>query len=98
MLRTMITDAAFEQTWVLQGRLCGRWAVDLTQVWNAGRNERQGRKCVVDLEDVTCVDSDGETLLRQMVDEGCELVASRAYTKHVLESLKADRSKNDVDC
>jgi DNA-binding LytR/AlgR family response regulator len=97
MLRTMITDAPFEQTWVLQGRLCGRWATDLRERWNAAQNERQGRKCVVNLEDVTWVDSDGENLLRQMLDEGCQLVASRAYTKYVLDTLKADRSFNHVD-
>lgn len=97
MLRTMITEAAFEQRWVVQGRLCGQWAIDLKQRWSAARNERQGRKCVVDLEDVTCVDSDGETLLREMLDEGCQVVATRAYTKYVLETLKADRSYNHVD-
>jgi len=60
MLRTMISDTPFEQTWVLQGRLCGQWALDLKQRWDAMRNERQGRKCVVDLEDLINVDSDGE--------------------------------------
>jgi len=97
MLRTMISDTPFEQTWVLQGRLCGQWAVDLQRRWKAARNERQGRKCIVNLEDVTYMDSDGQTLLQQMLDEGCQLVASRVYTKYVLESLKADRSYNHVD-
>jgi anti-anti-sigma regulatory factor len=97
MLRTMIKDAPFEQTWILQGRLGGQWAVDLKQRWEETRNERQGRKCIVDLDDVTCVDSEGETLLRQMLDEGCHLVASRIYTKSILDTLKADRSYNHVD-
>jgi ABC-type transporter Mla MlaB component len=97
MLRTMITDAPFEQKWVLQGRLCGQWAIDLKQRWDAARNERQGRKCVVDLEDVTCVDSNGEVLLREMLEEGCRIISSRAYTKYVLETLKAERSSSHVD-
>jgi len=29
----MITDTPFEQKWVLQGRLCGQWAVDLKEKW-----------------------------------------------------------------
>lgn len=93
----MVNETPFEQTWVLQGRLCGQWAVDLKQRWDAARGERQGRKCVVDLEDVTYVDRDGETLLREMLDEGCELIASRVYTKYFLETLKADRSYRHVD-
>lgn len=89
MLRTMITDTPFAQQWVLQGRLCGPWAADLKQRWEETRNERRGRKCVVNLEDVTCVDAAGEAALLQMVTEGCQVVASRAYMKHVLASLSA---------
>jgi ABC-type transporter Mla MlaB component len=88
VLRTMITDAPFEQRWVLQGRLAGQWVVDLEQRWEETRDARQGRRCVVDLEDVTWVDGAGERLLTQMLSDGCELVASRAYMKYLLEGLK----------
>jgi ABC-type transporter Mla MlaB component len=87
MLRTMITDAPFEQRWVLQGRLCGQWAVDLNDQWESTKSTRVGRRCTVDLEDVVCVDSQGESTLLRMVAEGAALVASRAYMKHILESL-----------
>jgi ABC-type transporter Mla MlaB component len=87
MLRAMITDAAFEQKWVLQGRLCSRWAADLKEKWESTRSTRQGRMCTVDLEDVVSVDSQGESVLLEMVNEGAALVASRAYMKHILESL-----------
>ena len=87
MLRTMITDTPFELKWVLQGRLCGEWAVDLKEQWESTKGTRAGRKCTVDLEDVICVDNKGEKVLLEMVAEGVELIASRAYMKHVLESL-----------
>jgi ABC-type transporter Mla MlaB component len=89
MLRTMISDTAFEQKWVLQGRLSGQWAEDLKQQWESTRNSRTGRRCAVDLEDVTCVDSKGEAVLLEMVSDGAVFVASRAYMKHVLEALSA---------
>ena len=88
MLRTMITDTPFEQKWVLQGRLCGVWALDLQEKWLSTRSTREGRKCAVDLEDVILVDGKGECVLLQMASEGAVLRASRAYMKHVLESLK----------
>jgi anti-anti-sigma regulatory factor len=84
----MITDSPFEQKWILQGRLCGQWAEDLKEKWENGRSGRKGRRCAIDLEDVTCVDSKGEGVLLEMVTEGATLLASRAYMKRVLESLK----------
>jgi ABC-type transporter Mla MlaB component len=87
MLRTMITETPFEQTWVLQGKLTGQWAIDLKRQWMETKNARQGRKCVVDLEDVTCVDVEGEKVLQQILAEGVRVVVSRAYMKHVIESL-----------
>lgn len=92
MLRTMIADTAFEQTWVLQGKLCGRWAVDLRQRWDEAKSTRQGRMCVVNLEDVIYVDREGEELLRQILTEGAQLVASRAYMKDIVASLNVRNS------
>ena len=101
MLRTMITDTPFEQTWVLQGRLCGVWALDLQEKWNSTRSTREGRKCAVDLEDVISVDGDGECVLLQMAREGAALRASRVYMKHILVSLKDQQrqlSKEKQEC
>jgi anti-anti-sigma regulatory factor len=88
MLRAMITDTPFEQRWVLQGRLCTRWAADLKERWESTRSTRIGRKCAVDLEDVISVDTVGEDVLLEMAAEGAMLFATRAYMKHILESLR----------
>jgi ABC-type transporter Mla MlaB component len=87
MLRTMINDSPFEQKWILQGRLCGQWAVDLKERWEETRSARAGRRCVVDLEDVISVDHTGESLLLQMATEGARLIAHRAYMKYILAGL-----------
>ena len=94
MLRTMITDTPFGQKWVLQGRLCGVWALDLQEKWLSTRNAREGRKCAVDLEDVVFVDRKGESVLQQMVSDGAVLRATRVYMKHVLESLKEQQRQS----
>jgi anti-anti-sigma regulatory factor len=88
MLRTMITETPFEQTWVLQGKLTGQWAIELKRQWLETRNARRGRKCVVDLEDVISVDGEGEKVLKQIISEDVRVIVSRAYMKHVVESLK----------
>jgi anti-anti-sigma regulatory factor len=94
VLRTMITDTPFEQKWVLQGRLCGVWALDLQEKWHSTKSTREGRKCAVDLEDVISVDCKGERVLLQMASEGAVLRASRAYMKHILESLKEQQQQS----
>jgi anti-anti-sigma regulatory factor len=88
MLRTMITDTPFEQRWVLQGRLSKQWAADLKQKWESTWSTRIGRNCIVDLEDVISVDAQGEGVLLEMLTEGAALFATRAYMKHILESLR----------
>jgi anti-anti-sigma regulatory factor len=85
----MITETPFEQKWVLQGRLCDQWAADLKERWESARSTRKGRKCTVDLEDVISVDTQGERVLLEMLTEGAALSATRAYMKHILESLQA---------
>jgi ABC-type transporter Mla MlaB component len=93
MLRTMITEAPFEQQWTLQGRLRGQWAADLKTIWEQTRSARAGRTCSVNLEDVTCVDQTGESVLLEMAMEGARLIASRAYMKSILGGLKCGSSK-----
>ena len=90
MLRTTITDAPSEQKWTLQGHLRGQWAADLSRRWDETRNNRAGRKCTVDLEDVISVDETGENTLLQMATEGAHLTATRAYMKHILGGLHVD--------
>jgi anti-anti-sigma regulatory factor len=92
MLRIMIAETPFEQRWVLQGRLCDRWAAELKERWESTRSARIGRKCTVDLEDVTSLDARGERVLLEMLAEGAALFARRAYMKHVLESLRLPRN------
>ena len=89
MLRTTITETPFEQKWVLQGRLCHQWAIDLKERWESTRSARKGRKCTVNLEDVISVDAQGESVLLEMVMEGAVLFATRAYMKYILELLQA---------
>jgi ABC-type transporter Mla MlaB component len=95
MLRTMIADTPFEQKWVLQGRLCGQWAEDLKEKWESTKSAREGRKCEIDLEDVTFVDTKGEGVLLEIAAQGAMLLASRAYMKHVLESLTERHNSSD---
>jgi ABC-type transporter Mla MlaB component len=92
MLRITVTENESEQRWVLQGRLTGSYVEELTAGWRANRNRRQTQSCTVDLNDVTCIDKDGEQVLLMMIKDGAKFVATGLYTKHLLESLSTNNT------
>jgi ABC-type transporter Mla MlaB component len=91
MLKITLTDTPTEQKWILQGRLAEPWVSELWANWTNARDARQGRRCVVDLNDVTFIDQNGETVLLAMMTEDARFVARGVCTKYLLHDL---RSKN----
>ncbi len=87
MLRITVTENTSEQRWVLQGRLIGSTIDELTASWRANQRCSPTQSCVVDLNEVTSIDKEGERVLLMMIKDGAKLVASGLYTKHLLESL-----------
>lgn len=91
MLRITVTEGASEQRWVLQGRLTGRSIEELTANWRINRQNRSpAERCIVDLNQITSIDKDGEQVLLMMIRDGAKFVATGLYTKHLLESLSAE--------
>lgn len=89
MLRITVTETTSEQRWVLQGRLTGSSIEELIANWRANRRCPPSQCCVVDLNEVTSIDKDGEQVLLMMIRDGAKFVATGLYTKHLLESLSA---------
>ncbi len=87
MLRITITDFPDEQRWSLEGRLVGPWAAELSSQWREKRQERNGRKCIVELSNVTFIDGIGETALAEIMTQGAEIIAGGVYTKQRLGDL-----------
>jgi len=88
VLKITITETPTEIRCVLQGRLFGPWVGELRANWRTVSRTRNGRACLVDLNDVTFIDTSGENLLRAMSREGVQFTAKGLYIKNVLESLK----------
>jgi hypothetical protein len=92
MLRTTVTDSASEQRWTLQGRLVKDFQAELISAWKASRKQSPDRIRIVDLDQVTSIDKDGEEVLRMMIQDGAEFVANGLYTKHLLDAMRANRT------
>jgi|SRR5580698_1597508 len=89
MLRITVTETTSEQRWILQGRLTGSSIEELIANWRANRHCSPTRSCIVDLNEITSIDKDGEQALLMMIRDGAKFVATGVYTKHLLESLSA---------
>ena len=91
MLRITVTEGGSEQRWVLQGRLTGCSVEELITNWRINRSGRSPAEgCIVDLNEITAIDKDGEQVLLMMIRDGAKFVATGVYTKHLLESLSAE--------
>jgi ABC-type transporter Mla MlaB component len=86
-LRIAIERGTHVQTWILQGRLAGQNVDELAACWNATREDRVDKNCIVDLIDVTTVDEKGEAQLLEMMNEGARFVGRGVYTTSLLASL-----------
>lgn len=84
MLKITIGDFPGKQTWLLQGRLAGQWADELSSTWKEQHCHPEKGKCIVELIDVTFVDRNGETMLAEFMRQGAGFVANDVYTKHLL--------------
>ena len=92
MLRITVTENTSERRWILQGRLTGSTIEELITSWRANRRGEPSQSCVVDLNEITSIDKDGEQVLLMMLRDGAKFVATGLYTKHLLESLSLQDS------
>jgi len=84
MLRIFETSSPKGQRLILCGQLAGPWVDELRHQWTGSQG-----KNIVDLTDVTFVDEAGEALLRQMKEQGAELVTGGGVaTRDLLRNLR----------
>ena len=62
--------------------------------WTAARQQRDVRRCVVDLSNVTAIDDRGEKMLKTMKRAGAEFLATDVYTKHVIDVISRKYKKH----
>lgn len=93
MLRICFSQTATVQRWILCGQLAGPWVQELRSCWLHNRRSAEASRAVVDLNDVTFIDANGESLLSEMRSAGAEFVAAGVETKHLIENLNGCRGE-----
>jgi ABC-type transporter Mla MlaB component len=92
MFRVSYSDTAGGQRWSLHGRLAGPWVDELRSCWKYARDRAPLAGAVVDLKEVTFIDSAGEALLAEMRGAGAQLVATGVEHQYLLATLDNQES------
>jgi anti-anti-sigma regulatory factor len=89
MLKIDFSETRADEKWILHGLLTTPWVHELRACWKKSHRTGKGRRCVVDLNEVTFIDKTGERLLRTLARCGAQFIASGLYTRHILDQITA---------
>jgi hypothetical protein len=89
MLKIIFSETPAEERWTLHGRLTHPWLQEFRACWKKNHRTDVRRACVVDLNEVTFIDENGEQLLRMLARHEVQFIANGPYTKHVLDHVTA---------
>jgi anti-anti-sigma regulatory factor len=87
MLRITVVEGGADQKLMVEGKLTGPYIPELESAWNEVRHAGWSHQIVIDLSDVTSIDSSGEAALTAMVADGARLLANGVFTKHLIRRL-----------
>jgi anti-anti-sigma regulatory factor len=92
MLRIHIEEKCDSATLRLEGRLAGAWVEELERCCQNVLARRQNRALVIELDGVTFVDEEGQSLLREMHDAGATLVGRGAQCRYLVEQIQQQQT------
>jgi hypothetical protein len=87
MLKISMNDTRRQRKLVLEGKLVPPWIAELNRAWNRAGEGLDGRRLVIDLNDVTLISREGENALLVMMKEGARFSGGGVFTRHVLKQL-----------
>ncbi len=87
MLKITIHNSTNAATLNLEGRLAGPWVEELERSWRAAKDDSPEKPVIVDLCEVTFVDSEGRKLLSSMYEQGARLRTFGCMAKGIVEEI-----------
>jgi len=80
-------------SFVLQGKLIGPWVKELEKYWDWAQGTRASKPMLVDLADVSFIDSDGRALLTRMREKGARLLSAGVLINAIVDEIDAEQGK-----
>ena len=87
MLRISTVDKKGHRKLVLEGKLVEPWLAELRQSWQAAQENRDGRKLIIDLTNVTVISHEGESALLEMMQQGAQFSCGGVLIRHMVKQL-----------
>ena len=87
MMKIQVSELDDRVVLEVQGRLAGAFVPELEGTWRAARAAQPGRKILVDLKSVTCVDRAGRYLLQLMHGDGVGFLRAGLSIQDTLEEI-----------
>lgn len=97
MLRIYIHDEVPVTSFVLEGKLVGPWVKELEKYWSALATNAS-RTILVDLADVSFIDSEGRALLGRMRRKGVRLLSAGVLIDAIVAEIDAEQRNRSAEC
>jgi anti-anti-sigma regulatory factor len=98
MLRIYIHDEVPVTSFVLEGKLVGPWVEELEKGWESALAANPSRMMLVDLADVSFIDSEGRALLARMRQKGARLLSTGVLINAIVDEIDAQQRKHSAQC
>ena len=95
MLRVTTHDLAPVTSFVLEGKLVGPWVKELEKCWESTSAADRSRAMLVNLADVTFIDSEGRALLARMRRGGARLLSTGVLINAIVAEIEAEEGPNN---
>ena len=96
MFRIHINDAEEATTFMLEGRLVGPWVSELENCWQRAVAAEPRRSVLVNLQEVSFVDSAGIALLTRMCRHGVRLMSTGIMMNAIVEEVENKAANPDL--
>jgi len=91
MLKLTVQRDETKSTLLLEGKLAGAWVAEVENSWNVER--AKAKEVLVDLNEVTFVDSEGKALLTRLHQAGATLICKGCLTRAIVAQACGETSE-----
>jgi hypothetical protein len=87
MFKISIADTPSQRSLIVEGTLVGPWVPELRTTWRNAGQELDGRKLVIDLNNLTVISHEGEDAIYDLMKKGAKFSHGGVLIKHMLKQL-----------
>jgi len=87
MFKISVVESGGQQKLILEGTLVHPWTREVEKVWRGVASSISDRKPIIDLQNVTAINRDGEETLYKLMRQGARFRCVDVFTKDVLKRV-----------